>query len=538
MTASDDQHNAAVAEVADLLPLALEGLADTDQFSRLNALLRDHAAARLYYLQYIELHAELGGPTDILVATETCDVPPDVFREVIDDALKARHRRELESQAQEQLERNLQREHEKQLAAATSVDRGKLQIIIPVWAVIGSAAAAAALIVLAVLPFLKNDTAAPQQQAVQQDTQVQGVPAPPEQDPIVATLTATRDAQWAQTDLAPDDRLIAGQRLTLTAGFAEITTSRGAVAILEAPTTIELIDSPNALRLITGKLIGICETDSSKDFLVRTPQVDVTDLGTRFGIDASNQDSVEVHVFQGEVEVSRSTFTADSPHQPQRLLKGEAARISSDTQRLDRIAADVSLFETTAAREIRLPGTGEGLEAGQPDPNWQIISVDGRPLEPPHILNVDSGNDYNSWPTTDLSKSQWLSWKHDIERPADGRNTYLFQTHFEIPGSMDIERVQVALRYLADNQLAAVHVNGHRLAIDSDIADPSVREVRSFTIEKHLVAGQNKIVFEVMNLWPATYLHKSNPVGLRVEGELKELAPATNGNWRQRIFKP
>eukprot|EP00752_Nemacystus_decipiens_P013726 g12179.t1 len=80
----------------------------------------------------------------------------------------------------------------------------------------------------------------------------------------VATLTAERNAQWAEGALAQGSPMRAGQRFTLTQGFAEITTNHGAVAILEAPAAIELTNNQNAIQLHAGKLVGICETESSK----------------------------------------------------------------------------------------------------------------------------------------------------------------------------------------------------------------------------------------------------------------------------------
>ena len=139
--------------------------------------------------------------------------------------------------------------------------------------------------------------------------------------PIVATLTAAHDAQWAERALARGSDLKAGQRLTLTAGFAEITTQRGAIAILEAPATIELIDSPNAIRLHAGKLVGIVQTESAKGFIVRTPHMDVVDLGTEFGVDA-RPDAVEVSVFVGEVEVVTPN------REPQRLTQQQSAKLT------------------------------------------------------------------------------------------------------------------------------------------------------------------------------------------------------------------
>jgi hypothetical protein len=144
--------------------------------------------------------------------------------------------------------------------------------------------------------------------------------------PLVATLTAEYDAVW---DRRPGDDLYAGQRFTLTEGFAEITTSRGAAAIVEAPATIELIDNDNAIRLHAGKLVGICETDSSKGFVVRTPHMDVIDLGTRFGVDATRQDETTVKVFDGEVQAELVQPTGDLSVR-QSLTAGDAVTAHID----------------------------------------------------------------------------------------------------------------------------------------------------------------------------------------------------------------
>ena len=123
---------------------------------------------------------------------------------------------------------------------------------------------------------------------------------PPAPNAPVATLTAEYKALWERR---PGEDLYAGQRFTLTQGFAEVTTQRGAVAILEAPASIELLDSENAIHLHAGKLVGICETDTSKGFLVRTAYLDVTDLGTRFGVSVRGAD-VTTTVFSGKIRLS------------------------------------------------------------------------------------------------------------------------------------------------------------------------------------------------------------------------------------------
>lgn len=156
----------------------------------------------------------------------------------------------------------------------------------------------------------------------------------------VATLTTQRDAQWQVTSspFSPSvgDQLMLGQRLTLIDGFAEITTHRGAVAVLEAPVSIEIIDH-QTLRLHRGKLVGICETVSSKNFVVRTPQMDITDLGTRFGIDVTTEIS-SVLVMDGAV-LTRPPAKSPNAFEPLVMKESDACRVWADTNKLERIAA-------------------------------------------------------------------------------------------------------------------------------------------------------------------------------------------------------
>jgi len=203
---------------------------------------------------------------------------------------------------------------------------------------------AAALLLGAVLAIVLMTDSDPQDQIAQE------TPNPPalideglDAKPVVATLTASHNAQWAEGALAPGSHLTANQRLTLTAGFAEITTSRGAIAILEAPATVEFSDNDNALRLHTGKLVGICETESSKGLLVRTPHMDITDIGTRFGVDATQSDATEVHVFEGEVQATRSST------EPVLLAAAQSARAAADTRTI--IAIDHAPDRFAAIRD-------------------------------------------------------------------------------------------------------------------------------------------------------------------------------------------
>jgi hypothetical protein len=155
--------------------------------------------------------------------------------------------------------------------------------------------------------------------------------------PVVATLTAQRSAVWIEGGkeqvFALGSDLHPGQRLTLTAGLAEITTARGAVAILEAPATIALSHNDNGLHLSNGKLIGLCHTEQSKGFVIQTDHAVITDLGTEFGVEVSAL-QVTTTVFTGEVAFK----TPDAPSKV--ITSDQTARLSMTDNRRELVIED------------------------------------------------------------------------------------------------------------------------------------------------------------------------------------------------------
>lgn len=200
----------------------------------------------------------------------------------------------------------------------------------------------AALIAFAgVVGLLLSSLSQPSPQVVEQ----------PAEATAVATLTDERDAVWqaGSGTLLPGvgDTLQSGTTLELTEGFAEITTLRGAVAILEAPATIELIDNDNALYLHAGKLVGLCHTESSKGFVVRADTATIVDLGTEFGVTA-DADGVQATVFVGQVTVKTPNGL------PQVVNPTQTARVSNKNDEPTLVVED-KVIEGFARRLPREP---------------------------------------------------------------------------------------------------------------------------------------------------------------------------------------
>jgi len=152
----------------------------------------------------------------------------------------------------------------------------------------------------------------------------------------VAMLNRAADAQWNQHDETP--RLGAPLEpgwLRLKSGLAQIVFYSGARVVIEGPAELQLI-SPSEASCRSGRLTAEVPPQA-KGFRVRTPQMNVTDLGTTFGLDVKER-RTELHVFKGSVEIQAAVGTAK-----QKLREGAGA-VTENSRPLQLIPADSSAF--------------------------------------------------------------------------------------------------------------------------------------------------------------------------------------------------
>jgi hypothetical protein len=110
----------------------------------------------------------------------------------------------------------------------------------------------------------------------------------------------------------------------LLSGLVEIEYDSGAVLVLRAPATFELVD-PTCVRLVDGQ-VAAHVPESAVGFRIDAPGATVIDLGTDFAIQAVKEKESEVHVFQGEVLVDLHGDKGKLAEKL-RLVTGEAARV-------------------------------------------------------------------------------------------------------------------------------------------------------------------------------------------------------------------
>ena len=341
----------------------------------------------------------------------------------------------------------------------------------------------------------------------------------------VATLTAQHNAQWSErasargSSLRTGSELNPGDRLTLTQGFATITTNDGAVAILQAPCEIELTQNNNALHLHAGKLVGLCHSDSSKGFTVKTRHGDIVDLGTEFGVDLRHN-ALTTTVFTGEV-----TLTPPGG-QTQSLTANQTAqlKVNGSNRKLvvhDKLANGFGKLHAMLPNTTQLPGTGQAIAVGQADPNWLITAIDGKALPQPVAATVDDPAGYSA-SREDLrfmpngSASKWIT-PLTPTRQFEVNASVQYQTTFDASG-FDLQTLALDLKFLADQQVVEIALNGRPVAVPTHGAGPAFVEMTELTLREGLIDGKNTLSFKVQRYRITEHAHFWT--GMRAELEL------------------
>ncbi len=100
--------------------------------------------------------------------------------------------------------------------------------------------------------------------------------------------------------------------------------TNGTRIVLQSPAAYELLSVGRA-RMILGRLTATVD-DKGKGFTIITPQADVIDLGTEFGVEVNRDGATDVVVFKGEVDLDCRDHKT---RRDQRLRMGEAVRLDA-----------------------------------------------------------------------------------------------------------------------------------------------------------------------------------------------------------------
>ncbi|MEM6258056.1 MAG: LamG-like jellyroll fold domain-containing protein [Planctomycetota bacterium] len=125
----------------------------------------------------------------------------------------------------------------------------------------------------------------------------------PDTNRVVATLIDTVDASWVGDLPALDEGFMKDQIIELTGGLARVRFANQTELVLEAPCKISFL-SESSIHLIQGSMVGRCQMESSKGFVVYTDSAQIVDVGTEFGVVTNALGETITQVFDGEVELT------------------------------------------------------------------------------------------------------------------------------------------------------------------------------------------------------------------------------------------
>lgn len=169
----------------------------------------------------------------------------------------------------------------------------------------------------------------------------------------------------SEGDDAPDPgTLSVGSRMTLHQGSVELVITTGVRAVVKGPADLTL-QAEDKLFLASGDA-WFDVPAAAIGFQVQTPELLVTDLGTKFGVISDSTGSDEIHVIQGKVRAL--TLNGTSVEED---LGANEARLAGTDGRLERTPIRKERFLTT-------------LPDGLPYLHWSFDKADPLQVEGTH----------------------------------------------------------------------------------------------------------------------------------------------------------
>ena len=147
----------------------------------------------------------------------------------------------------------------------------------------------------------------------------------PEASTGVAHLVATVDANWEGESPILNASMASGH-YQLRSGSIDLLFSEGARVSVSGPARFQLASSRH-IHLDSGNLVAQIP-DEALGFIVTSPQSEVIDLGTEFGLSVDDTGRTDIHVLEGLVEVLPSREGTDS-HSVM-IEEGQARRFADD----------------------------------------------------------------------------------------------------------------------------------------------------------------------------------------------------------------
>lgn len=339
----------------------------------------------------------------------------------------------------------------------------------------------------------------------------------------VATLASESAANWEGWSPGVGKTFREGDSLTLVSGKARISVGYGAEIAAEGPCALTFV-ARDKVKLERGK-VAVHVAEWAKGFTVLTDAMEVVDLGTTFTVSADEEAGSQTSVLSGLVRVHPKV--AEESGRSGVLVKeggsfgvDKLGRSGTLQQNVAELLDVAELRNMVPYKPIQLHNSGEGLAEGDEDPYWQVLADPTSDADRSGYALVCEPDE--RYLPNEPSQSQWIS-KADW-RTTPPNSQYTFRTEFDLDG-YDLSTIRFFGRFLADNGVQEVRVNGKPVKVESWIDNASYQEFdhsqfRFVNVTEGLVAGTNGIEIDVWNgtfQVPAEWQGDPNPMALRVE---------------------
>jgi hypothetical protein len=297
------------AELWALVESLVDGSATAAGRDRLEALLRADKAARLFYVSYLDLHAQLqwstrGGATHVGGLREqpagAAALPPEAVHAPVNNRRAQSRRRRF-------------------------------------FGALGRTAAAAVLaLAVGLLAGVLLHGPRPE------EPEILDLPDAPAG--TVAVLIDSKNTVWEQDMALPTTTgsALPPGRLKLRAGVVEVAFRGGGEVLLEGPADFD-VSAPNRGFLHHGKLTAKV-AEGTPPLRVSMPGVMVTDRGGECGLLREDSGLTEVHVFTGQVDADPTDGQGGEPSPGVRLVGKAGARVDTAHRTLTPVPLNEGAF--------------------------------------------------------------------------------------------------------------------------------------------------------------------------------------------------
>jgi hypothetical protein len=289
------------AEFQQLLTQLIEGKLTDDQFAHMDALLADDPLARSEYHRQLQMHSLLMyGPQPAATAQPAAELWPPASAEGF---------AEYVCRASNQAACN--GDSDRNAVTSGSPQPADRPLVFPELAPLSGLGGESPFTVRAFLPWVTSGILGAALIAVV----------------VVAWVLprGNRPAEVAKSSPKPAASQLPS--VQILSGTTKLTLPNIGHVVIDGPAEFDMLD-PMRARLARGRIRVHVTEEAGRGFIVETPHGNVTDLGTEFGLDVSDDGQAGLVVFDGAVDLQLPKQPQEDKPVVERLTQGDGVRFN------------------------------------------------------------------------------------------------------------------------------------------------------------------------------------------------------------------